>query len=344
LLKQAQYQEIGDPAHAATLEELPISQALFAAAALLPQSMQGAEFFSQPTEKIAKAILKRWLDARNWNEVPYLGRCGYLAEGVDFDICRQCFLDTLKKCPANEWLEITSFGLYLEDECFNEIADALFMDFGLDEAFWHLYKFDLLLLVALGILDGAWHEQNFVGFRINALGAYLLGFAASYIPPKEENQGGSLVVQPDYSIVLTGKRKGDRNFLERFLNPASKDDSVRVYKLDFAGVARALDAGLSVQTIKKYLAENATKELPGNVATQLDDWEELGQKVKIRTQQVTVLECDDPFLLQEIKHLKPVQNHLLPTPENCLFADAGALSVIKKAVEKQRRFCVKEVS
>jgi hypothetical protein len=218
-----------------------------------------------------------------------------------------------------------------------------FYSIDFDEIF-EAIQFDLGVLVVLGILDGAWGEEGITGVRINALGAYLLGQTDTYTPGKLDAPlaASAFVVQPDYTVVLTGKRERKRHeaFLNQFLAPASSDESVSVYKLDFAAMAAALERGISVQQILDYLRANATKALPGNVETQLQDWEALSKKVHIRMAQVAIVECSDPFILAELKNTKAVQETACPVAENHLLVNANNVRAVKSAIEKRKYFCV----
>jgi len=91
-------------------------------------------------------------------------------------------------------------------------------------------------------------------------------------------------------------------YLSKFLTKVSVDENVAVYKIDFASIVRAFDQKITPAQIKTYLNESSGKPLPENVIRSFDDWQVKAGRVRIRN--VTVLETDDPLLLQELIHIK----------------------------------------
>jgi hypothetical protein len=126
------------------------------------------------------------------------------------------------------------------------------------------------------------------------------------------------------------------------LDTVSADAQVAVFKLSFAGMARALAQGISIQKILDYFKTHATKSVPGNVETQMREWNEAGQKIRIRKQEVVFVQCEDPYLLAELKSIKTVQNNLLVLPEDRFLIDPKHAHAVRSAIEKQSHFCVME--
>ena len=75
-----------------------------------------------------------------------------------------------------------------------------------------------------------------------------------------------------------------------------------MYKLDFQSAVRALDIGITPKNIRTYLQKAVNTPLADNVIRSLDDWQAKVDRVKIRN--VTILETDDPVLLEELKHIR----------------------------------------
>jgi hypothetical protein len=220
---------------------------------------------------------------------------------------------------------------------------------------WDEYEHSLISTVlsffgALGIIDIAWGENakyyddkrklRPVAFRINALGAYVLGLSPEYkakVPREDKNQGGFTVL-PDHTIVVSDSsdRLKHEMYFERLFTKVSETKETTIYRLDFDTIVRTTDMGKSVDYIRKYLAYS-DKPLPDNVSRALDDWEK--QVGRIRLRKVTILECDDVALLEEVIRYKGMGDLVHDKVASAVVVDAEKTRSIKRLIEKNRRFC-----
>jgi hypothetical protein len=69
----------------------------------------------------------------------------------------------------------------------------------------------------------------------------------------------------------------------------------------------------------------------------LDDWEK--QSGRIRLRRVTILECEDESLLEEVIRYKGMGELIKEKISFAVVVEDGATKKIKKAIEKNKRFC-----
>ena len=323
--------------------------------------VKAASILSQPYEQLVKHLFDAYLKSKSFDEISLMP--GLKAKrGHHPFVARQNLVKELKHCLAGEAIYTTEFEQYLR------IADKKFArkehrhvvlkstgryDY---EISWDSYEHKLIHIIfaflgALGIIDIAWREDTGqigtgkprlpVAFRINPLGAYVLGLAASYsapVAPAAQAQGGFTVL-PDYTIVVPdgAGRVIHELFFEKLFSKVSATEQSVIYRLDFETIVRALNSGASINSLRKYLSAS-DKPLPENVARALDDWEKQVSRIKLR--QVTILECDDAALLEEVIRYKGMGVLVKEKINAAVVADANATKEIKKIIEKNKRFCI----
>jgi signal transduction histidine kinase len=129
--------------------------------------------------------------------------------------------------------------------------------------------------------------------RLNSLGAYVLGLTDRYEPPASGHPAQhTLRVLPNLDIVVTGELpSADRLMLDAYATQTAD----RVWALREATLLAALDAGRSLDQLRKFLAARATHELPNPVTTLLADVE--ARAGRLRNMGVArLIECADPAL------------------------------------------------
>jgi hypothetical protein len=165
----------------------------------------------------------------------------------------------------------------------------------------------------------------------------LSGRYAAPVAPKAQTKGGFTVL-PDYTVVVpdSSDRLKHEMYFEKLFSRVSATDEAVIYKLDFGTVARAIDSGASVADLREYLFAS-DRPMPENVVRALDDWEK--QAGRIRLRQVTILECDDAALLEEVIRYKGMGELVKEKILAAVVVDGNATNEIKKAIEKNKRFC-----
>jgi hypothetical protein len=127
--------------------------------------------------------------------------------------------------------------------------------------------------------------------RLNALGAYVFGLTDRYVAPAgEEPVPQTLKVLPNLEIVVTGELPpADRLVLDAY----AVQTADRVWTLRKATLLAALDAGRSLEQLRRFLAARATHELPNPVTTLLTDVEARAGRLR-NLGVVRLVECADP--------------------------------------------------
>lgn len=111
----------------------------------------------------------------------------------------------------------------------------------------------------------------------------------------------SLLVQPNFEIMLFAPEVETVWTLEKFTE-LKKLDQVSLYSLTKEALLRGLEAGLTLEKILDWLQKRNPQPLPQNMAVSLEDWSR-GFK-RVRVEQVTLLEVEDPAVLDELLNSK----------------------------------------
>ena len=281
--------------------------------------------------------------------------------------CRKPIFELLKTCPTETFIKFEDFNTYAQFFCGNFFRRMLNFavtvkgyNFGYDhwggytpnwnECEAQIIRTILSFLSTLGMIDVAYTQNvprieyddddfcvGIAGFRITKLGAWILGMADKYEAPTTVNtfnDEGELLVLPDYSIVISGLKCRIKHeiYLSRFLTKISSDENASVYKLDFKSAIRAFDNGITPIKIERYLKDASSKALPDNVKRILADWQAKVGRVKIR--ELMVLETDDALLLEEIKHIKAMNNLILDDLPHAVVLDNDSKKKAKTIIEK----------
>ena len=166
----------------------------------------------------------------------------------------------------------------------------------------------------LGAVDvGKDKQKRFVSFRVTDEGRSLLD--PEY--PWQEQSGTlprPLLVQPNFEVlVLHPDSRVLWNLLR--LSDLVRHDRVSVYVINKESILRAVESGLSPETITRFLHDNTGKELPQNVAQSVSDWARLIKYTGVN--RVTLIEVEDPSVLDEMaasrKTKKYIARRLSPT-------------------------------
>lgn len=125
----------------------------------------------------------------------------------------------------------------------------------------------------LSEIDGGLYFSPYVGlkyFRLNPLGAYLLGLADDYAGPAHSVGEPIFTVTANYEIAITRRPHFTPNvrlLLERLTESVSEG----VYRLEREKILTALETGLTLTAITDFLSQNSTQPLPQTVRVWLDD-------------------------------------------------------------------------
>ncbi|MDR1205329.1 MAG: helicase-associated domain-containing protein [Peptococcaceae bacterium] len=311
-------------------------------------------------ERFVKKLFEAYLKSKSYDEITTMR--GILPKrGHDPSDARQSIADELKYCPPGQavytkelerHLRIAEKNFARKEARYVTEHGISYSNFGVE---WEYYEHPLIYTIlsffgALGIIDIAWGENPGVyadrgrrlpiAFRINPLGAYVLGLSGSYTAPAKPKAivKGGFTVLPDYTVVVPESSNRFRHelYFDKLFTRVSATDEASIYRLDFETAVRAVDSGAGVADLRGYLSAS-DKPVPDNVVRALDDWEK--QAGRIRLRQVTILECDDAALLEEVTRYRGMGEFVKEKIAAAVVVDGDSMKKIKKAIEKNKRFC-----
>ena len=161
----------------------------------------------------------------------------------------------------------------------------------------------------LGLTDVGGTSEHTVSFRLNPLGAALIGGAE----PPPEPPVEPLVVQPNFEVVAQVYATPYARFqLGRVAERSASDSAgnrsghaTEIYKLTKRSIQAALERGITFDEILRFLHEQSGRELPQNVAVSLREW--AGQHGQVTLRRGVLLEVEDAALLEQIRRDKRVR-------------------------------------
>jgi hypothetical protein len=313
---------------------------------------------SLPHEQLVKKLFDAYIRSKSFDEISMMtgikSRRGHHPSGA-----RQNIVEELAYCPVGQPVYTDEFEQHIRytNRTFARKAEIHVIGTGssyYEYVEWEEYEHSLIHIIlsffgALGMIDIAWGENTEerdggrripIAFRVNPLGAYVLGFSDRYAAPAapEVKSRGGFTLLPDYTIVVpeSPDRLKHEIYFEKLFSKVSATDEAVVYRLDFGTIVRATDSGASVADVRQYLS-SSDRPVPENVAQALDDWEK--QAGRIRLRQLTILECDDAALLEEVIRYRGMGELVGERILAAVAVNGNATKEIKKVIEKNKRFC-----
>lgn len=279
---------------------------------------------------------------------------------------REAILDSLRDCPCMQWVDIEEFGRHMRatGDTF-EVAHDLWSLYFCERQYgslgynghggWNILQqryiqvFLMEYAASLGMIDIAYTSPeeapcDFYGlwgtddleyisrydglrfFRINNLGAYVMGMSGNYQPPQGQPRAGpALEILPTLECIATDRsamRKPDVLYIEKIADRVSEMH----WRLSPKKIVRSLEGGETCDTILTFLTESSHRELPPTVSALLNE---------VRTQIVSfnfkgracLLECPDPFVIELARSNSRLN-------ETCMVADDRHI-VLRNGKEKQ---------
>lgn len=252
-------------------------------------------------------------------------------------IRREAIVEALSWCPTGVWIDIEEFyraiRIWHFDFDVEKTADInLQIEDGISiynhSAYWILIKgsyINVLLweyLGSIGAIDLAYIDPNDVPskkppgvsyainplsvydglryFRINNLGAYLLGQASEYIPSHPVDHR-LFEVAADLSITIINPNQltpNDYGYIEQMAVLVKEESEVKAkYKLDTQQLLTTLENGGSVDHLRQFLQDGHQNPLPIAVKSWFDTIKYNSQLIKLST----------PALLIKIKSTELAQ-------------------------------------
>ncbi|HEU5379507.1 MAG TPA: helicase-associated domain-containing protein [Ktedonobacteraceae bacterium] len=287
------------------------------------------EFFALPLVERAWRCFHLWLESSFWNELAFIPDVVVRPGPAPLDpaheeviYSRLLVVDHVLRTTPETWHTLSTFVAYMKlhvpyllfprqygarAERYSLGSNPYGWDFRLRRGWlthregWHQVEGGFIRtlltgpLMWLGIveLDGVGHPDAFC----LAQGAGLL--ASSALPVSADLPGGRLVVQPNFDLVaLAPVSESLLVDLDTFAERV-RLEHIAQYRLNKASVMRAVQLGLTAETIARTLEQAAGGPIPQNVQYSLLEWERQARRIEI-WQGTTLLEIDDPGLLDEL--------------------------------------------
>jgi hypothetical protein len=294
----------------------------------------------QPTER-ARRLLEGWVGS-SWDElVTFLGMKVQRNYSRDLPGTKRNIMRLLGQVPAGAWIAFDDFIAAVKAiEPDFARPDGRYDAWGLISyarqpldgfEYWDQVEGQQLRAIVgstlrwLGLTDLGMRGEDAISFRVSPLGAALLDNAAEPADLPAE----PLVVQPNFEVVVPAFASPYARFqLGRFASRAAGADDTETYTLTKKSIQVALERGISLEDMLRFLREAGEREPPQNVAATLREW--AGQHGQVSLRRGILLEAEDPALLEQIKHDKRIK---LPHVEQLTAAawllreaDSGALA------------------
>jgi hypothetical protein len=320
-------------------------------------SAKAFDLLKKPYVDLVKHLFNSYISTKSYDEIALISGLKTIRGHQPFR-ARQNLLEEIKLCPPGQLVYTEEFTryLHLNNPTFarGEIRFVRSSYFKSDIN-WELYEERLIEIIlsflhVLGLVDVVWGEKSFgytngkyrvpQAFRLNSLGAYILGLTDSFVLPDgpEINFKGGFTVLPDYTVLVPSglERLKHEKFFDSLLTKLTSTEEAVIYKIDFPTIARLIGSGTSISDLLKYL-NCSDKPLPLNVIRSFEDFKQ--QIGRIRFRQVTVLEFDDEVLLEEVIRYKGIKDFVHEKLGPAVVVDGSAKDKIKKIIEKNKRFC-----
>ncbi len=299
-----------------------------------------------------RRLFKLWLDDVHWFE-PLVYSGGYWWSG-NVTAGRKKVVEKLAALEPGRWYSALSLMCYFEQAdpyVFRSKADTLryvgYRNLGRFQEEWPQREGRVLLKIVetglhwLGLVDVGYDDEGqFTAFRIKPEAHELLATNGDNKLPKTNAMLKMLLLQPNFEVLVFHPESGPLWRLLKFAD-LTRHDMVSVYTITKESVMRAVENGTSVSDMLKFLAEQSQREVPQNVARSIEDW---GRSIKrVRLTDATILEVDDPNVLDELAASRKTSAFLLrrlsPTlalvnlPETNAWSRTSAMQKLAKTLK-----------
>ena len=330
---------------------------------------RGNKALSQPLAQIVAYLFERWQLKGAPDELRRVDLIkGQTAKGARMSAPaerRQVIADTLRDCPADEWIDINEFfrqmqarghdfavtdnpwGLYLCDSQYGSVG----RDFKILEGRYCLaYLFEYL--ATLGMIDvaytlpyyarldyaGAWGTDDFHFLsrydglryiRINPLGAFCLGLAADYRPVPQQRQP-LFTTGADLGLTLLREPEpGERLLLEQIGKPLAEDRWV----LDPDAVLSNSADPAERDRIRDFIEAAADEALPPQVRQLLDS---VGERAGALADAgpARLIRCRDPAIAAMLSSDPVTAPHCSRAGERLVCVPEPKLAAFRKGLAK----------
>ncbi|HWF23916.1 MAG TPA: helicase-associated domain-containing protein [Solirubrobacteraceae bacterium] len=283
---------------------------------------------------------------------------------------RETVASALADCPAGRWVGVDELFRYMRAAGHRfevtrnawtlYIGDAGYGSLGYDgSSGWHILqaRYALCLLfeyaATLGLIDVAYvppagarpdytslwgadhldYLSRYDGLeyvRVTALGAWCLGIADTYEPPRfAPAPVFTMLANLELALIGAPLEYADRLVLERY----AEQTSDRVWRLDREKLLAAVEQGDSVAGVREFLIARATTPIPAPVASLLDDVAHRAERLVDRGP-MRVIECADPALVALLANDSRTRALCIAAGEVRLLVPSDCEPAFRRAVRK----------
>jgi hypothetical protein len=281
------------------------------------------EWLRQDPFTQARALFTRWLDGhvedlrQTHHDLGLWMDRSLLASG------RVLLTDLLRRCKPGEWYSIDSLlraaaGLrphflrerdrILRQQGYRGLKQMLTSWFTVEGTALLMHLTGIPFEIGMVALDAPLPPGSPAAregaFQLTDWGAALLGLSPR---PAQESEGGALIIQPNFEVVVMEFIPALLDDLGQFASPVGYD-RVATYRIEHRGVNLAIANGWTTDRILEVLQRHARVPIPQNVEQSLRDWG--GSVQRACFARALVIEADDPEVLEDLAAAKPLQRHV----------------------------------
>jgi len=174
-------------------------------------------------------------------------------------------------------------------------------------------------------------------FRITPLGAFILGMSKEYSFEEQVTQSG-FTVENDLQIKVMNEPSNQvhKLFFERF---ASKEEYPQycLYKISFGAIVRALDKGITIESIVEYIRSHSYNGMPSEFGTLMLKWKNDSDKVAIKN--IMIVQMENSELMDELQKELNLKQYMTSDLSNAFEISPDAALKVKREVEKKEYYC-----
>jgi hypothetical protein len=294
--------------------------------ARLRPTRDALDWLRLPAIERTRRLLAGWVES-SWDELAsLLGVKAQRAFFRDLPAAKRALLRLLGQLPPGQWIGLAELAAEIKRvEPDWARPDGRYDTWGLvgyarqpldGFAFWGEVEGRQIKAIAgttlrwLGLTDLGIEDKQAVSVRLTPAGAALLAGAAPPAEPPEE----PLVVQPNFEVVAPAYASSYARFqLGRIAEHISTnggrqsvaEGDAEIYRLSKRSIQSALERGISLDDVLRFLEEQTGRSLPQNVAASLQEW--AGQHGRVSLRRAVLLEADDAALLEQIRRDRRVR-------------------------------------
>ncbi|HHY45881.1 MAG TPA: hypothetical protein GX506_01100 [Firmicutes bacterium] len=283
---------------------------------------------------------------------------------------RAAIAEALAEVPVGEWIGVEEFGrfmrasghmfevtrnewnLYVGDPQYGSLGYAGFGGWNILQG-RYLMVFLLEYVATLGMVDVAYTNPeeaprdfgNIWGtddllylsrydglryIRLNNLGAYCLELVEDYAPEPEDERR-SITVLPNREIIAPPQQllPTDELLLARFARKTSES----AWSMDLGTILAAVEGGLDLDEIRRFLTVRSKNPLPDTVRDLLED---AARRLKRLTDcgQARLIEADDPALALEIVNNSSLRGRCLLAGERYIVVPSDSEGLFRSTLRE----------